>query len=192
MATILKRKVVGIMGSGTEAHERLARQAGNVVAECGFDLLTGAGGGVMTAAACAYVHNPARRGLSIGIVRAQMWPDLIGGRREWKGAHKNPWIDIWIRTHLPDSSIEYSSRNHINVLSSDAVVVLPGEDGTLSELQLAVEYGLAPVALFLGGQRLAGHFAEHWIQRYPSVVAAGDQSALVLFLKRKLLGFGRR
>lgn len=175
------------MGSGKEPHEDLARSAGNVVAEAGFDLLTGAGGGVMTVASHAYVHNPARRGRSIGIVRARSWSKLKDGRRYWEGSQKSPWIEVCIRTHLPDSSADWSSRNHINVLSSDAIVVLPGEEGTLSELQLAVEYGLAPVVLFLGDQRLAGHFAGHWVRCYPGVTAARDPSDLDQFLRRKLL-----
>jgi predicted Rossmann-fold nucleotide-binding protein len=51
------------------------------------------------------------------------------------------------------------SRNHINVLTSDAVLVLPGGSGTLSEVELAAEYGWTPVLLFLGGQRVGGFTA---------------------------------
>ena len=48
------------------------------------------------------------------------------------------------------------SRNHINVLSSTAVVALPGGAGTVSEVCLAHAYG-RPVLVFHGeGGRLAG------------------------------------
>ncbi len=33
------------------------------------------------------------------------------------------------------------SRNHINVLSSDVVIALPGGPGTAGEVQLALRYG---------------------------------------------------
>ena len=39
------------------------------------------------------------------------------------------------------------SRNHINVLSADAIVALPGGAGTVSEAQLAVRYR-KPILLF--------------------------------------------
>jgi predicted Rossmann-fold nucleotide-binding protein len=40
------------------------------------------------------------------------------------------------------------SRNHINVLSSDVVIVLPGNGGTESEMTLAVRYGKPVIAFF--------------------------------------------
>ncbi len=63
--------------------------------------------------------------------------------------YPNPWVELAIYTHLPDSGHEgtlRSSRNHINVLSADAIVALPGEDGTESEMWLAVQYGVPIVA----------------------------------------------
>ena len=41
------------------------------------------------------------------------------------------------------------SRNHINVLSSDVIVALPGGAGTRSEVELAVMYR-KPVISYLG------------------------------------------
>jgi predicted Rossmann-fold nucleotide-binding protein len=38
------------------------------------------------------------------------------------------------------------SRNHINVLSADAVVALPGGAGTRSEIDLAKRYGIPLIA----------------------------------------------
>jgi len=56
-----------------------------------------------------------------------------------------------ILTHLPLSGIrgaEPLSRNHINVLSSDVVVALPGTAGTANEVALALCYG-RPLVAFL-------------------------------------------
>ena len=40
------------------------------------------------------------------------------------------------------------SRNHINILTSDAIVALPGGAGTASEVALALSYG-RPIVAFL-------------------------------------------
>lgn len=50
---------------------------------------------------------------------------------------------------LDHASTSLNSRNHINILSSDAVVALPGGPGTLSEVKLALVYG-RPCMAFLG------------------------------------------
>jgi SLOG cluster4 family len=79
-------------------------------------------------------------------------------KRAWEATENNKLGEITIRTHLPYSSDKGEldlSRNHINVLTSDAVIVLPGGDGTLSELTLACEYG-RPVAVFLGADGSVG------------------------------------
>jgi predicted Rossmann-fold nucleotide-binding protein len=39
------------------------------------------------------------------------------------------------------------SRNHINALSGDVLIALPGGAGTVSEVMLAVRYG-KPIVLF--------------------------------------------
>jgi len=62
-----------------------------------------------------------------------------------------PWATVAVAT-----GIGYA-RNSMNVLSSDAVVALPGSTGTLSEVAYAISYG-RPLAL-LGWQEqpLRGH-----------------------------------
>jgi hypothetical protein len=50
---------------------------------------------------------------------------------------------VTIRTHLPLSGPDGKkpmSRNHMNVLSADYVVILPGGEGTKTEAELCVEY----------------------------------------------------
>ena len=39
------------------------------------------------------------------------------------------------------------SRNHINILTSDLVILLPGGEGTASEAELAVRYNKSVIAL---------------------------------------------
>jgi predicted Rossmann-fold nucleotide-binding protein len=50
-------------------------------------------------------------------------------------------------------------RNHINVLSAAAIVALPGELGTASEVQLAVDYD-KPVIAYSPNEELIGHFVQ--------------------------------
>ncbi len=65
--------------------------------------------------------------------------------------YPNRWVEIAIATHLPFSGMsgqEPLSRNHVNVLSSQAIVVLPGGSGTASEAKLALRYE-KPILAFL-------------------------------------------
>jgi hypothetical protein len=59
------------------------------------------------------------------------------------------WVELAIYTHLPHSGSDgtlHTSRNHLNVLSADAIVALPGREGTESEVWLATQYGVPIVA----------------------------------------------
>ena len=75
-----------------------------------------------------------------------------------KDGYPNQWVEIPILTHLPlsgERGTEPMSRNHINVLSSDVIVALPGDAGrlaTLSEVRLAVRYE-RPVIAFVESDR---------------------------------------
>ena len=58
--------------------------------------------------------------------------------------YPNPWVEFAVRTHLDargDDGSGIRSRNHINILSSDVIVALPGSSGTASEVELAIRYG---------------------------------------------------
>ena len=142
----LARHTVGVMGSGVDEHDDLARPIGELLADLGVNLLTGGGHGVMTAVSRAYVRSPRASGISIGVIPCASLADR-GGR---KPGYPNPFVELPIFTHLPLSGDEGTadlSRNHINVLTSDAIVALPGGDGTASEVALARRYG-KPVMLF--------------------------------------------
>lgn len=57
-----------------------------------------------------------------------------------KSGYPNKWVEIPIFTHLPggETGTDLLSRNHINVLTSEVMVALPGGTGTASEVALAL------------------------------------------------------
>lgn len=109
---------------GSETYE-LAAAVGRAVASRGALVLCGGRSGVMEG-----VARGAREagGRSIGIL-----PALEGSA--------NPFIDCAIHTGLGDA------RNYVNVRTSDAVIALAGEAGTLSEIALALKCGVPLVYL---------------------------------------------
>ena len=137
--------VVGVMGSGREAHRKRAHHLGEWIARAGFHLLTGGGQGVMAAVTEAFVRVADRRGVAIGILPAA----AAGSGGAAPPGYPNPWVEIAVRTHLDQVGADgagRASRNHLNVLSSDVVVVLPGAAGTASEARLALRYGRPCIA----------------------------------------------
>jgi uncharacterized protein (TIGR00725 family) len=118
-------------------------------------LLTGGGGGVMATVSEAFCEVSGRAGSVIGVV-----PGSVGSRgHERPPGYPNPWVEIAIFTHLPQSGVhgtEPLSRNHVNVLSADVVVALPGGSGTASEVTLALRYGKPIVAYLSRPQEIPG------------------------------------
>lgn len=153
----LARWTVGVIGSGTHPHEALANDVGALLAKRGVNLLTGAGRGVMAAVSRAFTATPRREGICIGIVpsRAEATPTMP------KDGYPNPFVELPIYTHLPGGALgtDRSSRNHINVLSSDAIIALPGESGTESEVTLALAYA-RPLIAYAPDPRLVARFPE--------------------------------
>lgn len=146
-----RRLIVGVMGSGVERHDDLAAPLGRWIARGGYHLLTGGGGGVMAAVSEAFSSMTDRRGLVIGVLKG--FPGE-GGRVV--SATPNPWVEVPIHTHLPLSGSQGTaalSRNHVNVLTADVVVALPGGAGTRSEVELAVRYA-KPIVAFPGADGL--------------------------------------
>jgi len=148
---------IGVMGSGTEEHPELAAGVGGLLARLGVNLLTGAGGGVMTAVSRAFIQSERATGICIGIV-----PSSPGQPAVPPDGYPNPYVELPIFTHLWKSGTEGTddaSRNHINVLSSAAIVALPGSSGTASEIALAVRYG-KPVIVYAPDERLVSAFPQ--------------------------------
>lgn len=142
----MRRPVVGVMGSAKERWDDLARPLGTWLAGQGCHLLTGGGGGVMTAVSEAFADVERRGGSVIGVLPGLPDGDGVAS----PPGYPNDWVEIAIRTHLPQRGAEGAepmSRNHVNVLTADVVIALPGDHGTRSEVALAQRYG-KPVILF--------------------------------------------
>jgi predicted Rossmann-fold nucleotide-binding protein len=148
-----RRPVVGVMGSSAQSYADLAEPLGRWLATLGVHLLTGGGAGTMEAVSRAFAEVQPRAGLVVGVLPA----DLPGGIAVPRPGYPNPSVELAIFTHLPLSGIagtDPRSRNHINILSSDVVIVLPGNEGTESEMTLAVRYQKPVIAYF--GEHAAG------------------------------------
>lgn len=144
-----KLPIIGVMGSGQAANADLAEPLGVWIAQQGYHLLTGGGQGNMLAVCEAFVRVPDRTGYCLGVLPAD------GTGRHPREGYPNEYVELPIVTHLSGRNAHAQSRNHINVLTSDVLIALPGSAGTASEVQLAREYG-RPVILFLG-DAAAGH-----------------------------------
>jgi len=141
--------IVGVMGSGTSTHRDRTSRLGRWLADRGVHLLTGAGGGVMASVSKAFYESPGRQGSVIGIVPCQEDSMLP------KTGYPNKWVEIPVFTHLPLSGMsgsEMLSRNHINILTSDVIVALPGGSGTASEVALALLYQ-RPIVAYLNSMK---------------------------------------
>ncbi len=137
--------VVAVIGSGTEKHSEYSRPLGKWLAENGFHLINGGGGGVMAETARAFSEVENRKGKVIGVIPALSTCDSTENRADYQAppGYPNTYTEIALKTHLPDSGTKgkmTSSRNHIIVLSADIVLALPGGSGTRSEIELALEY----------------------------------------------------
>ena len=147
MAT--SRAVVGVMGASGAPHAERSRRVGEWIARAGYHLLTGGGPGVMAAVTEAFVGVPDRRGLAIGVLPASGRGGIDGAAGQPPRGYPNPWVEIAIRTHLDslgERGGDERSRNHVNVLSSDVLIFLPGSAGTASEARLALRYARPSIA----------------------------------------------
>ena len=173
------------MGSGSARHAHLAEPLGRALARLGVHLLTGGGAGVMESVSRAFGAVPDRAGLVIGILPAgDTPPDRADADPGTPPGYPNPRVELAIRTHLDargDDGSGLRSRNHINILTSDVVIALPGSSGTASEVDLAVRYR-RPLIL-LGDTARA--------DRLPgSVPTAESVDEAVEFVRRALRGSG--
>lgn len=116
----------------TDQDRRNAREVGRLLAERGAVVICGGYTGVMEEVAAG---ARSAGGTVVGILSAA----------DREGA--NPHLSIAIPTGVGEA------RNNIIVNSGDAVIVVGGSWGTLSELALAMRRGRAPVVQ-LGGWRL--------------------------------------
>ncbi|WP_133806019.1 LOG family protein [Kribbella caucasensis] len=151
--------------AATEAESVAARRVGELLAEQGAVIVCGGGTGVMAEVAAG---GRSRGGLVIGV--------RPGNTRD--GA--SPDLDAVLVTNMGEA------RNAVIVWSADAVIVIGGSWGTLSELALAKRRGGVPVISLGGwtildanGQPVAGidvaDSPEHAVELAMAGRSAGDQ-----------------
>ncbi len=116
----------------TGAERATAYRVGQLLAERGAVVICGGGAGVMAAVAAG---ARSRDGLVVGI------------RPDGSRADAGPDLSVTIVTNMGEA------RNAIIVRSADAVIVVGGSWGTLSELALAKRRGDVPV-ISVGGWRV--------------------------------------
>ena len=112
----------------------------------------------MTAVSQAFYETPGRRGSVIGVLPCALEDSGESPVRPRDG-YPNPWVEIPIQTHLPltgERGSEPLARNHVNVLTSDVVVALSGNAGTLSEIELAIRYERPVIAFIESDQEIPG------------------------------------
>lgn len=165
---------IAVVGSGNEEHEPLAGVVGRMLAVMGVNLLTGGGQGVMRAVSRAYVGQHREMGICIGII-----PSSSAENPTKPKGYPNEFVELAIFTHLPYSGIrgtEPGSRNHINILTSTAIIALPGGEGTESELTLALRYGKPAIAIADDPDRL---------RRFPAAIPRAETiDEVVQFVSR--------
>ncbi|ADG87771.1 hypothetical protein TBS_00260 [Thermobispora bispora] len=136
----------------TPEEAEAAREVGRLLAERGAVVLCGGYGGVMAAAAAG---ARAAGGIVVGILSG----------RDRTGA--NPHLTVAIPTGMGEA------RNAIIVRAADAVIVVGGSWGTLSELALARRGGTPVVTL--GGWRVLDSSG----RPVPGLLAAADPAEAV-------------
>ena len=113
---------IGVIGGAECTPEiyEIAREVGGEIAKNGFSLVCGGLTGVMEAA-CRGAKEVG--GITIGILPTSDKRDA------------NPYVDVVIPTGLGHA------RNVLVVHTSDAVIAVDGETGTLSEIAIALKVG---------------------------------------------------
>lgn len=125
-----RRLTVGLVGGEacTESETKLAFETGRQIARSGAVLVCGGGRGVMEAG-CSGAKTAS--GVTVGV--------MPGDGPE--SSPPNDHLDFVLYTGLGQG------RNQIVVLSSDAVIAIGGEWGTLSEIAIAKKHRIPVVLL---------------------------------------------
>jgi uncharacterized protein (TIGR00725 family) len=124
----LPKKQIGVIGAGTctDNIKCLAETVGKEIAKRGAVLLCGGLGGVMEAAAYGAKQEG---GITLGILPGTLRTEA------------NPWIDITVLSGMGQA------RNVLIAQSSDALIAVNGEYGTLSEIALGLKIGKPVIVL---------------------------------------------
>lgn len=153
-----KRRQILVIGNNengcTPELERLAYDVGAEVAKSGSVLITGGLGGVMKAASRG-AHEAG--GLTVGIL-PQDNPSFA-----------NEYCDIVIPSGLG------LSRDFLNALSADGVIVVGGGSGTLSEMCAAYMHK-KPMASLKNSGGTASKFADQYLDHRQNVKIVGVET----------------
>lgn len=124
----MRSKIIGVIGGSqcTPEIETLAEKVGQLIAQKGGILICGGLSGVMEAA-CRGAKK--QGGITIGV--------LPGNTK----SEANPFVDIPIATGIGEA------RNVIIVRTSDAVIAVDGEYGTLSEISFCLKFNVPLIGL---------------------------------------------
>lgn len=124
----MQKRRIGVLGNSVCSEEvvALAEAVGREIAQRDAILVCGGMTGVMEGAARG---AKAAGGLTIGILPGSSADDA------------NPYIDIPIITGMG------KARNSIVVLTSDVVIAIHGQYGTLTEVAYALHFGVPVVSL---------------------------------------------
>jgi hypothetical protein len=122
------KKIVSVIGGHkcTKEVEQLAHNLGKNLAKVADVLVSGGLSGTMKLVCQGFKANG---GLTIGILPSYDKGDA------------NEFVDIVIPTGLG------FARNVLVVKAADAIVALPGEEGTLSEIAFALQFGIPVICL---------------------------------------------
>ena len=123
-----KRPFIGVIGAGSCTNKigDLAREVGRIIAEKNAIIVCGGLGGVMEEASRGAKEAG---GMTIGI--------LPGNSKH----SANRYIDISIATGIGEA------RNLVIIKTADAVIALPGEYGTLSEMAFSLQVSKPLISL---------------------------------------------
>lgn len=130
----MKSKTIAVIGSdsGLDSSIAIARKLGKVLAERGFGLVIGAGGGrgglPLNAAIAAKKDGASVFGIS---------PWENAGEHRIKQKHKTDVFDF-----ITYTGFGIKGRNVVLVRSADAVVMVGGAMGTLNEFTIAFDDGM--------------------------------------------------
>ena len=148
--------VIGNNDNGcTPELESIAYEAGQEIAKSGSILITGGLGGVMKAASHGAKDAD---GLTVGII-PQDDPSLA-----------NEFCDIVIPSGMG------LSRDFLNALSADGVVVIGGGSGTLSEICAAYMYK-RPIATVKNSGGMASKYSDQYLDHRENVKIVGFDTA---------------
>lgn len=139
-----KKRQILVIGNNTNGctpeHEKIAYEIGTEIAKSGSVLITGGLGGIMTAASRG---SHEANGLSVGIIPQD------------DASLANEYCDIVIPTGMG------LTRDFLNALSADGIIIVGGGSGTLSETCAAYMHKKPMVAM-----RNLGGSVEQYIDGY--------------------------